>query len=170
MDNKAQDAIKVQTQTIKTLANCDLYEFLSQSNKIRRSVEAWLADTGAVQIMKRKPDNLPEVVDIRLINAMEPGTQEKALEERQKVIDERKKLLEEQAKRNISDALEVMLGTYPKETAEVLALCCFVEPEDIPKHKTSEFLAAFGELINDESVLSFFISLVNLVQMPISKG
>lgn len=171
MYEDAQDAIKVQTEPKKNknLANCDLYEFLSQTNKIRRSVEKWLTDTDAITIMKRKPENLPEVTDIKLIDAMEPGTQEKALEERSKIIEERKKILEEQAKKNISDALDVMLGQFPKETAEILALCCFVEPEDITKHKTAEFLAAFGELMNDESVLSFFISLVNLARTPISR-
>lgn len=124
----------------KTLANCKPSEFLKQTNKIRKAVAKWLELTDVMNIRKRKIEGLDE-------NA-EPEAQKKAISE--------------QMKRNLNDILDEVLDKHPDETLELLALMCFVEPKDIDKYPTIEYLNAITSLIGDEAVLSFFTSLVRL--------
>ena len=56
----------------------------------------------------------------------------------------------------------IALEEHPVETAELLGLLCFIEPDDVKNHKMTEFLSAIIELIESEEVLSFFISLARL--------
>lgn len=70
--------------------------------------------------------------------------------------------VEEQAKKNRSDMLDIALEKYPRETAEILGLACFIEPEDIESYKGIDFLVPAVELLNSEVVVNFFISLVKL--------
>ena len=51
---------------------------------------------------------------------------------------------------------------YPEQTLEIMAVCCFVEPEDLNNHMMDEYLGAMAELISNQSVISFFSSLVQL--------
>ncbi len=127
---------------LKNLANCTPIEFLRQTNRIRKAVDKWLKAIDLENIKKR----LPKLTDIE------------NKEERQKAI-------KEQAWKNFSDILENALEQHPEQTLEVLALACFVEPENVNDHSMSEYLQAFAELINDEGVLSFFVSLSRLGQM-----
>lgn len=124
----------------KTLANCKPSEFLKQTNKIRKAVAKWLELTDVMNIRKRKIEGLDE-------NA-EPEAQKKAIAE--------------QMKRNLNDILDEVLDKHPDETLELLALMCFVEPKDIDKYPTIEYLNAITSLIGDEAVLSFFTSLARL--------
>lgn len=124
---------------MKNLANCTPREFLVQTNKIRKSVAEWLTLTKIQEIRK----NLPKI---------EPDA----------TTEERKKAINEQAKKNAMAILDSVLEDHPNETAELLGLLCFVEPEDIDNHKMSEFLGQFSEIISCEEVLSFFISLAQL--------
>ena len=124
---------------MKTLANCNPIEFLVQTNKIRKAVENWLSLTKVLEIRK----NLPKL--------KEDATKE-----------EKRDIIIEQIKKNASGMLDSILGEHPQETAELLGLMCFVEPDDLPNHKMSEFLGAIGELINTSEVIDFFISLTQL--------
>lgn len=124
---------------MKNLANCKPSEFLTQTNKIRKSVSKWLTDTDIVNIRKR----MPQIPD--------DATDEQSQEIKQK-----------QASENIKAMLDAILDDHPDETMEILALMCFVEPDDIDNHEVSEYLDSFNELISNRSVLSFFTSLVNL--------
>ena len=124
---------------MKTLATCDPVEFLVQTNKIRRSVEKWLTLTQIREIRKRLPE-LPEDAS----------------------DEDRKAAMREQVKKNAWAILDAMLEDHPRETAELLGLLCFVEPEDLKNHRMTEFLAALSELINDREVIGFFTSLVQL--------
>lgn len=126
---------------MKNLTNCTLREFLAQTNRIRKSVEKWLKLTDVLGIRSRKPTY--------------PDGATKA---------ERDKLLSEQASQNINAMLEAMLEKHPEETAEMLALCCFVDPENIDDYPVRDYLGAFGEMIADEQVLRFFTSLMKLAQ------
>lgn len=128
---------------MKNLSNCELAEFLKQTNKIRKQASKWIIDTKIMEIRKRVPD-LTDLTE-----------------------DEKKAKLREQGKKNISDILDNALDTHPQETAELLGLMCFVEPKDLNKHKTAEYLKAFGEMISDEDVLDFFTSLMRLEQTGI---
>ena len=124
---------------MKTLANCKPSEFLRQTNKIRKAVSKWLTDTDIMNIRKRMPQ-IP--VD---------GT-----------VEEKAKAVAEQTRKNLDAILDAMLEEHPDETLEVLALICFIEPENVDDYRVGEYLTAFTELISDEAVIGFFISLMQL--------
>ena len=130
---------------MKNLANCKPSEFLAQSNKIRKSVEKWLTVTDIMNIRQHQP-------------SYEQGMTK----------EEREKALRAQIKENLSAMLDSILSNHPEETLELLALLCFIEPEDVDNHPMTEYIASFTELINDRTVLDFFISLVKLGQTSIS--
>lgn len=125
---------------MKNLATCDPIEFLVQTNKIRKSVENWLTITDIHNIRKRLP---------KYDDSMD--------------ADKRAEVRNAQMKKNLNAILDTVLEEHPKETAEVMALACFVEPEDMLKHQMGEYLMAVGQMMSDEGVLSFFTSLVSLV-------
>lgn len=129
---------------MKNLANCKPTEFLVQTNKIRKSVEKWLTLTGIPDIRKNVPP----------------------LKEGQ-TKEERKAELEKQAKENLSKIFDAILEEHPQETVELMGLMCFVEPEDVDNHPMSFYLESVAEIMNDEAVLGFFTSLVNLGQKGI---
>lgn len=139
---------------MKNLANCKPSEFLIQTNKIRKSVAKWLTVTDIMNIRKRMPE---------LENAGDNAT----MEERQAVVDRNMKRRNEQIKQNLMDILDSMLVEHPTETLEILALCCFVEPEDVDNHPMSEYIGAITELIETKEVMSFFISLAKLAKIDI---
>ena len=126
---------------MKNLANCKPSEFLVQTNKIRKSVENWLTVTDIMNIRQNQPK-------------YEDGMSKA----------EREKAMQAQIKENLSAMLDSVLEKHPAETLELLALLCFVEPEDVDNHPMSEYITAFTDLINDKAVLDFFISLVKLGQ------
>ena len=139
---------------MKNLANCTPREFFAQSVKIKKSVEEWLDVTKIMDLRKTKPANLIKVDGL-------------SGEAKAKAIEENKRLWKEQSKKNLSILFDRMLEENAEKTIEVMALCCFVDPADIDNHTMSEYLKAIGELISDEGVLSFFISLVQLGQTNI---
>lgn len=124
---------------MKNLANCDPIEFLVQTNKMRKSVAKWLTETDIHNIRKRLP---------KYDDSMD--------------ADKRAEVRTEQMKKNFNAILDACLEEHPAETAEVIGLACFIEPEDIRNHQMSELLGALGEMMSDEGVLSFFTSLVSL--------
>lgn len=126
---------------MKNLANCTPTEFLRQSNRIRKKVESWLKLTNVMGIRQRMPDI--------------KGVEDEA---------ERKRLVSEQMKANLSAMLDAALDEHPDETAELLALICFIEPQDIDNYKTTDLLGAIAEILNSTEVISFFTSLLNLGQ------
>lgn len=75
----------------------------------------------------------------------------------------------ELAKSRLSAMFDAIFDKHPEETIELLALCCFVPIENVNDHKMSEYFSAFNELINDEAVIGFFISLLRLARTLTSK-
>lgn len=124
---------------MKNLANCKPSEFLKQTNRIRKSVSKWLTDTDVLNIRRRMPN-----------------TAEDAPEE------EKKAAMQKQIKKNLDAMLDAIMDEHPDETLELLGLMCFVEPENIDDHTVTEYLDSLTELINNQSVLSFFTSLMQL--------
>lgn len=124
---------------MKNLANCKPSEFLRQTNKIRKSVDKWLKLTDIKNIRK----NVPEIPS-------DLSTEEK------------QELMFEQGKKNLNSMLENILEVHPDETLELLALLCFVEPEDVDNHTVTEYLSSFNEIINNKEVIDFFGSLMRL--------
>lgn len=126
---------------LKNLATCKPSEFLRQTNKIRKSVSKWLTLTDIMNIRKRQPVLTDDMTD-----------------------EQKKEAVNKQTRENFNDILDSVLDEHPNETLEVLALASFVEPKDVDKHSVKEYMESFTELINDEDVLSFFTSLIELGQ------
>ena len=130
---------------MKTLANCKPSEFFIQTNKIRKSVFNWLTVTDVLNIRKRTP-------------IMDPSISE----------EEKKQRTSNQIKKNLNDMLDSILENHPTETIELLALLCFIDPKEADDHPMSDYLEAIAEMIADEAVMSFFVSLVKLDQRTTS--
>ena len=126
-------------KTMKTLANCTPREFLVQTNKIRKAVQNWLTLTKIMEIRKHLPTIPENVTD-----------------------DERRELVTAQIKENANAMLDAALDEHPNETAELLGLMCFVEPDDLDNHRMVEFFGAVSEMLNCREIIDFFISLVRL--------
>lgn len=124
---------------MKTLANCSPREFLIQSNKIRKAVAKWLSLTKLLDIRK----NLPTIP--------EDATE-----------DERRDAIAKQVQANATAMLDAILDDHPEETAELLGLLCFVEPDDLDNHSMTEFFGAISEILNSREIIDFFTSLVSL--------
>ena len=127
---------------MKNLANCKPSEFLRQTNKIRKSVSKWLTDTDVMNIRKRLPSLPDDVTD-----------------------EQKKELMEEQAKENANAILDAVLEDHPDETLELLALLCFVEPENVDDYTVTEYLESFNELMGNKAVWGFFGQLMDLANM-----
>ena len=123
---------------MKNLANCKPSEFLTQTNKIRKSVSKWLTDTDIVNIRKR----MPKIKD---------GASD----------EEKETALQKQATENINAILDAILEDHPEETMELLGLLCFVEPENIDDYEVVDYLNAFSEIIGNKAVIGFFQSLMS---------
>lgn len=137
----------------KNLANCKPSEFLKQTYKIKRSVAEWMDAVDVLAILKQKPQLI--------------ATAALPEEERKKAEEANAKIARDQVKKNLSDLLDKALEENAEKTLEVMALCCFIEPEDADNHPMSEYLESLGELISDAGVMSFFTSLVQLGQTDI---
>lgn len=125
----------------KNLANCTPIEFLRQTSRLRKAVEKWLNAIGFAEIRSRIPD------------LSQYDTKEaKAAAIRKQGMD------------NVLEILDKALDECPDVTLEVLALTCFVEPDQVNTHPMSYYLASIGDMIGDEGVISFFISLNRLGQ------
>ena len=125
---------------MKTLANCNPLEFLTQTNKIRKSAENWLTLTKVLEIRKHLPEINPNATAKEASDAFN-----------------------KQIQKNLSDMLTAVLEEYPKETAELLCLICFIDPKDMENHSMIELLESIREIINNAEVISFFASLARLV-------
>lgn len=123
---------------MKNLANCKPSEFLTQTNKIRKSVSKWLTDTDIVNIRKRIPKMPDDISD-----------------------EDKRKALDKQATENLDAILDSILEEHPQETLEMLALLCFVEPEHVDDYSVTDYIEAFNEIIGNKVVLDFFMSLAN---------
>lgn len=140
---------------MKNLANCKPSEFLRQTVKIRHAAEAWLESTKILDIRRRMP-------------TLKKLTSNMTEDERIATFNENKRLSEEQMRKNGLDILDEIMEKHPDETLKILALCCFIEPEEVDDHPVSEYLQNFTELLQDSAVVGFFTSLMQLAQMNIS--
>lgn len=141
---------------MKNIANCTPLEFLKQTNRIKKSVEKWLTLTDIMNIRKRMP-------------VFELAPQTATDEEKRMIFEKNRQKRMEQAKANLSAILDAVLEDHPNETLEILALCCFIEPEEANEHSVEEYLNAFSELIGNKAVLNFFTSLASLARTSTSE-
>lgn len=139
---------------MKNLANCKPSEFFKQTLRIKRNVEKWLTSDDIKEIRSRKID-VEEILD-----TMTP-------QEQGEVMLRNQKKTEEMAMNNFMDILEVMLDKKFDETLAVLALCCFVEPQNVDDYEMDDYLGSIADLISNPNVLRFFVSLAQLGQKNI---
>lgn len=138
---------------MKNLATCKPTEFVAQTAKIKSAVADWI-----------------DKIDLMAIRATKP--QYKVLpftatdEERAAAIKENAEIEQKQAIANASKLFDKMLVEYPTETLNVLALCCFVEPQDIDNHTMDEYFNCIMEMMGNKSVMNFF-SLLAQLKMPL---
>ena len=118
----------------KTLANCTTAEFLRQTNKIRHAVAEYLDYTKILEVRKNKPALTDDMTE-----------------------DEKKAAMNAQAKKNISDMLDIALEDNAEATTRVLGLVCFIDDA-----KECENLDPFAvlDVILSERVLGFFTRLM----------
>lgn len=133
----------------KNLANCKPSEFLKQTYRIKRSAEKWLTDTDILNIRK----NLPELKTL---------TKDMTDEERIAAFEENKKKSQDQLRRNLSEMLDQIMDAHADETLELLALCCFVEPENVDDYSIDFYLSNLVDILSNGSVIGFFTSLAQL--------
>ena len=136
---------------MKNLAKCTPSEFVAQTVKINDAVKNWLELTKILEIRKHEP-------------AYFMCSKDAPAAEKAEIIKKNAKLKEEQARKNLSDILDSMLAEHPKETLEVLALCCFVEPRDVDSHPMEEYVDCIIDMFESKAVLRFF-SLLAQIQM-----
>lgn len=132
---------------MKTLANCAPREFLKQTARIRHVAADWLDMTKVLEIRKNAP-NIPKDA----------------------TAEEKQRLIQEQTKKNLSKILDAILDEHPDETLDLLALMCFIEPEDVDKHSVDFYFDAIAELLSNKAVVRFFTSLVQLEQINTSSA
>lgn len=130
---------------MKTLANCTPREFLKQTNKIKNAAKEWLTKTDIQGIRRR----LPKIDD---------GMSK----------EEKRKAFQNQAMDNAMEILDAVLDKHPDETIKIMCLVCFIEPEDADNHTMSEFLGCIADVLLDDNVASFFVSLASLGQRTTS--
>ena len=137
----------------KNLANCTPIEFLKQTNRIRKSAEKWLKATDIIAIRKDLPKfSAPKDADEETFK---------------KLLVKHNEKVAKKAKENLKKILDVVLEDHPEETLELLALACFVEPENVNDHKVTEYLENALAILNDKVVIDFFTSLMRLEQTDI---
>lgn len=135
---------------MKNLGNCKPREFLKQTYRIKKSFEKWIKDTAIADIRA----DIPKLKEI----PKDATEEEKAGIER-----ENKTLVRNKAFENFSRILDAVMEEHADETLELMALCCFVEPENVDDYPMSEYLGAIGEMLDSPGVRDFFTSLVRLV-------
>lgn len=131
------NSVSCEAKKQKTLANCTLYEFLRQSNKIRKAVGDYYDDCNFGDIIKRKPE-------------FPAGADQKTME----------KIALEFRKKQINDVLDVCLDTNVEKTVEVIGLMCFMDKEEAEKMPANVFMGLALELISSQEVLDFFSKMV----------
>ena len=85
-------------------------------------------------------------------------------EEKAEIIKSNAKKQRDQSAENLSEMIDKMLVEHPQETLNVLALCCFLEPDHVDDHTVDEYFECILELIQSKSVMNFFTLLAQLNQ------
>lgn len=136
---------------MKNLANCKPTEFIAQTAKIKEAVKNWMDVTEIMSIRRQLPE-------------YEKAPENATAEERAEVIKRNAAKKQDQTMQNLSEIVDKMLVEHPQETLNVLALCCFVEPDRVDDHTMDEYMECIFELFQSKSVVNFFTLLAQLNQ------
>ena len=140
---------------MKNLATCKPSEFIAQTAKIREAVADWLEAIDFQKIRNKRP-------------VYELPPQNATAEQKAEIKKHNEELLRRQTTNNVNEILDNMLAKYPQKTLKILALCCFVEPDDIDNHPVDEYLSCFMDMVENETVFRFFLLLARLDQTSTS--
>lgn len=146
-----EDAFKAKPP-LKTLATCKPSEFLRQTYRIKKLAEVWPTETDILNIRK----NVPKVPPINPTMTIEEQ------EEQRKRNEE---ALRDAATKNLSAMFDAIAGEHPDETLALMALCCFVEPENVDDHEIGDYIEALSGMLAHRATLSFFTSLVQWTRL-----
>lgn len=134
---------------MKNLATCKPSEFVAQTAKIKNAVANWM-----------------DVIDLMAIRAKQPQYEVLPLdatpEQRAEIIKKNAELQKKQTMANLNKILDNMLAEHPQETLEVLALCCFVEPEHVDDYTIDEYFECIMDMMQNKSVMNFFSFLAQI--------
>lgn len=156
MEEHKEERKEEHKEEYKNLATCTPREFLKQTNRIRKSAEKWMTATDIIGIRNRKVEGLQEIPKDDFLEAS-------------KIQKENAEKIAAQRAQNLNDILNAALEEHIDETLEILALACFVEPEDVDNYKISFYLRNLSDILADKDVLGFFTSLAQLEQTGILK-
>lgn len=134
---------------MKNLATCKPTEFVAQTAKIKEAVSNWI-----------------DAIDLMKIRATQPKYEtlpaDSTPEQRAEIIKKNAELQRKQTMKNLNKILDKMLMEHPKETLDVLALCCFVEPEHVDDYTIDEYLQCIMDMMQNKSVINFFSLLAQM--------
>lgn len=128
---------------MKNLANCTPSEFIKQTVRLKDVVPKWIDATQILKIRSIKP---------KFIAVPNDATKE----EKAEIEKENADILNKQVISNLSKMIDNMFVECPQETLEVLALSCFVEPENVDDHTMDEYMCCIEEMLQAKSVVNFF--------------
>lgn len=134
---------------MKNLATCKPSEFVAQTAKIKDAVKNWVDVIDLIKIRSIQPAFKPLPIDA-------------TVEERASILRENDELRKKQTTENLNKILDNMLAVHPQETLNVLALCCFVEPEHIDDHTMDEYMQCIIDMVQNKAVMNFFSLLARL--------
>lgn len=129
---------------MKNLANCTPREFLAQTVRIKKAASEWLTATDIANIRKRSPEITGDMT-----------------------VEQKKEAWKKQSYENLSAMFDEMAEKHPEETLELMAMMCFVEPEHIDDHPMMEYMKALTEMLSNDAVIGFFLSLIKLARSGI---
>ena len=133
---------------MKNLVTATPREFAAQAARIAKVLDRWYKDVDFGGIRRR---HFPEGIKALPDDATDEEKRIAVLEYRQRLSDSARQILLE--------AIVAMLEKNADETIEVLALACFVEPEDADSHTMGEYMKEISQMLYDPAVADFFISL-----------
>lgn len=128
---------------MKNLTNCTPGEFIKQSVRVKKIASKWLKDIDLVNIRSRQPEYITIPITA-------------TAEERKEILLKNAQLQKEQAIKNLSELFDMAFEKYPDETLSVLALLCFVEPENVNDHSIVEYLDSVMDVFETPAILRFF--------------
>lgn len=134
---------------MKCLATCKPTEFVEQTAKIKGAVKNWIEVIELMSIRANQPK-------------LEPVPFDATVEQKAAIYTRNAEIRQKQAMENLNRIIDNMLVNHPKETLDVLALCCFVEPEHVDDYSIDEYLSCIMEMMQNKSVMDFFSFLAQI--------
>lgn len=137
------DSVVSKPKLDKNLVTCKPSEALAQMVKIRVLLEKWLKNIELSELFKE----IPGITKI---------TPTMTADEKKDAVNKNTELLMETIKTKGLALFDNAMIKYPEETLAVLALSCFVEPENVDDYTMGDYINALVELKNDKATAGFF--------------